>query len=213
MLLLAATATWACEARLLSAFTAPTQPPAVQTIEHITGEIDGVRFTGAHVVFRSDSPVTAWERVLRHPELQDEWHPRELGTERVDLLQGTNFYQRTRITVLGAISIHRQLIAEIHWLESTAARLHTCWTAGDPARYADALTALDDGSTWQRRGLGGWDIAQLPGGGSRVSYQVWIDADIVPPALVSWAVSRTLPTLLGAFDARVADLEQVARAP
>lgn len=213
MLIFAVATAWACEPSLLGAFTAPASPPSERTIEHTSKQVGGVRFTGAHVTFRSDSPVTAWERVLQHPELQDEWHPEELGTERVDRLVGTNFYQRTRITVLGAITIHRQLIAEIHWLESTPARLHTCWTAGDPARYTEPLKSLDDGSTWQKRGLGGWDIAQLPDGGSRVSYQVWIDSEILPPALVSWAVSRTLPTLLGAFDARVAQLERVARAP
>lgn len=212
-MLLSVTAALACEPRLLASFEAPERPPAELTIAHTTGKLDGVRYVGAHVTFRSDSPVSAWERVLEHPELQDDWHPKELGTERVERIEGTNFYQRTRLTVLGAITIHRQLIVRIRWLESTPSALRTCWYAGDPATWPEAVAPLDDGAPWQRRGLGGWDIAALPEGGSRVSYQVWIDADWLPASLVSVAVSRTLPTLLGAFDARVAELARAASAP
>lgn len=210
-MLLPVAAALACESDLLGRFHAPAEPPPELTIEHTSAVHDDVRFTGAHVTFRSASPVRAWERVLQHPELQDEWHPKELGTERVDRIEGTNFYQRTRITVLGAITIHRQLIARIQWLEHTAKQIRTCWYAGDPATWPEKIAPLDDGSTWQDHGLGGWDIAELPDGTSRVSYQVWIDSDFLPPALVSWAVSRTLPTLLNAFEQRVADLERAAK--
>ncbi len=208
-MLLATALALACEPNVLRSFEAPTEPPPELTIENTSALHDGVRYTGAHVTFRSASPVSAWERVLEHPELQDEWHPKELGTERVERIEGTDYYQRTRITVLGAITIHRQLIARIRWLEHVPSTLiRTCWYAGDPATWPDKTKELDDGSAWQRRGMGGWDIASLPDGGSRVSYQVWIDSEFVPPPLVSWAVSRTLPTLLTAFDGRAAELDK-----
>ena len=200
------TAALACDPGLLATFPAPAAVPPAFKIVNTVGKLDGVRHLGAHVAFRSASPVSAWARMLAHPELQEEWHPKELGTERVDRIEGTDFYQRTRITVLGAITIHRQIIARIRWLKHTPAHLQTCWYAGDPAAWPEKIAPLDDGSTWQRRGLGAWDISQLPDGGSLVSYQVWMDADVVPPTVLTWALSRTVPTLLNAFDARAAAL-------
>jgi hypothetical protein len=197
----------ACETSLMSQFAHPTAPPPELHIETTTGPAGGTTYTGAQVTFRSASPPSAWRRVLQHPELQPQWHPPELGTEKVERIEGTDFFQRTNITVLGAFHVKRQLIARVHWLESTASLVHTCWNAGDPAEFADKVKAWDDGSTWQNRGFGGWTITALPTGGSLVEYQVWVAADLVPTPVVKWAVTRTLPTLLNAFEGRVADLE------
>lgn len=191
----------ACEPSLLGQFPVPSSPPSKLTVATSSASFAGARYTGAQVTFRSASPELAWQAVLEHPELQDDWHPRELGTEQVERIAGTNFYQRTAITVLG-LTIRRQLIAQVHWLEATQNQLRTCWDAGDPAAYA--VGRWDEGSTWQRHGFGGWTIRNLADGGALVAYQVWVDTNGVPAPLVSWGVTRTLPTLLNAFEARVA---------
>lgn len=205
-MLLVVSVALACEAAVMARLPVPTTPPPKLTVETATAAVDGATFTGAQVTVRSPEPVSAWTRVIEHPELQPTWHPKSLGTERVERLGGTNYYQRTAISVLG-FTVRRQVIAQIQWLASTPALLHTCWTAGDPAAYAEKVKPLDEGSTWQRHGFGGWTITSLPGGGSLVDYQVWVDTNGIPAALVSWGVSRTLPTLLGAFEARVESLE------
>ena len=196
----------ACETALLSRFQTPTEAPAEQTIRTTTGSAGEASFVGAQVVFRSPSSPRDWQRVLEHPELQDEWHPKELGTERVERIQGTDFYQRTGISVLGTFTIRRQVIPRIRWLEMTDDILRTCWSAGNVEEFREKVKAWDDGSPWQERGYGGWTVRALAGGGSVVAYQVWVNADMVPSSFVSWAVTRTLPKLVGAFDARVAAL-------
>lgn len=198
----------ACEPTLLSQFTTPSAPPSELTIETGRARFEGDVYTGALVTFRSASPESAWQEVLSHPELQDEWHPKELGTEKVERIVATNFYQRTAISVLG-FTIRRQLIAQVRWIEATRTRLRTCWTAGDPAAYD--LRDWDNGTPWQRHGYGSWTITNLPEGGASVAYQVWVDTNGVPSGLISWGVTRTLPTLLNGFEARAAELH--ARAP
>jgi hypothetical protein len=200
----------ACEPALLSRFPTPLEPPPERRIETTTGTAAGANFVGAQVTFRSDSSPRDWQRVLEHPELQDEWHPRELGTERVERIQGTDFYQRTGISILGTFTIRRQLIPRIRWLEMNDQILHTCWSAGSVEEFRDKVKAWDDGSPWQERGYGGWTVRALPGGGSAVAYQVWVNADMAPSSFVSWAVTRTLPKLLDAFDARVSELARLA---
>jgi hypothetical protein len=201
-MLLVVSVALACESTVMARLPVPTTPPPKLTVETTTAALDGATYTGAQVSVRSPEPVTAWTRVIEHPELQPTWHPRSLGTERVERIEGTNYYQRTAISVLG-FTVRRQVIAQIRWLTSTPALLHTCWTAGDPTAYAEKVKAWDEGSTWQRHGFGGWTISSLPDGGSLVDYQVWVDTNGIPAALVSWGVSRTLPTLVGAFEARV----------
>lgn len=205
--LLAMHAAFACDPAPMSRFAQVHTPPSAMQIETTTAREGGVNYTGARVAFRSASPVLAWRRVLQHPELQDEWHPKELGTERVERIEGTDFFQRTNITVLGAIHIRRQLIARVSWLESTPDLLHTCWKAGSPDAFAARVHAWDDGSTYTEQGFGGWTITTLPEGGALVDYQVWVASDLVPSSLVKLAITRTLPTLLGAFEARVAALD------
>ena len=204
-MLFALGAALACEPSLMGQFPVPAAPPPKLTVETTSGKYAENTYTGAQVTMRSASPVPAWTAVLEHPERQDEWHPKELGTERVERVEGTDFFQRTAISVLG-FTVRRQVIARVHWLESTVDRLHTCWSAGVPAEFARRVQAWDDGSTWQEHGFGGWTITGLPGGGSAVSYQVWVDTNGIPAPLVAWGVSRTLPTLLGAFEAHVAEL-------
>lgn len=199
----------ACEPTLLAQFTTPSAPPAELTVENARATVAGVTYSGAQVTFRSTSPERAWQAVLEHPELQDEWHPKELGTEQVERIAGTDFYQRTAISVLG-FTIRRQLIARVHWIEATPERLRTCWSAGDPTEFASRVQAWDVGSKWQRNGYGSWSITNLEDGGSIVAYQVWVDTNGIPTPLISWGVTRTLPTLLNAFEARADELSRRA---
>ncbi len=206
MLLALLAAASACEPSLLSRFASPSVPPLALTVLSATAENAGGTYVGAQVTMASRSPPAAWTRVLEHPELQDDWHPKALGTERVERIEGTDFYQRTGISVLG-FTIRRQIIARVHWITTTAERMQSCWYAGEPAAFAARVAAYEEGSTWQEHGYGGWTISGQPGGGSLVEYQVWVESRGIPSPLVSWGVKRTLPTLLDAFEVHVAELQ------
>lgn len=69
-------------------------------------------------------PAAPRPRVLEHPELRDERHPEEFGTERVERI---DFYQRTGVSVLG-FTVRRQIIARAHWITTTADRMQSCWS-------------------------------------------------------------------------------------
>ncbi len=199
-------AAFACEPSLMSRFASPAAPPAELTVQSATAKYAGNTYVGAQVTMASRSAPAAWTRVLEHPELQDDWHPMELGTERVERIEGTDFYHRTGISVLG-FTIRRQVIARVHWITTTSERMQSCWSAGEPAAFAARVAAWEQGSTWQEHGYGGWIITAEPGGGSLVDYQVWVESRGIPTPLISWGINRTLPTLLGAFEVHVAELQ------
>ncbi|MFZ5478809.1 MAG: hypothetical protein ACOZNI_18700 [Myxococcota bacterium] len=207
-MLLVAAAAFACDPALLARFSPPSDVTAEPVTERVVAEHAGTKLSGAQVAFRSAWPVRAWQAVLEHPELQETWHPPEFGTERVDLIEATDYYQRIGISILfGAVTVRRQVIVRIDWHERADDRLSNCWRAGVPEEWKARVAAWSDDSPWQRLGLGGWDIVANEGGGSRVAYQIWTEADLMPAPVTAWAMSRTLPNLMRAFEARVGQVK------
>ncbi len=166
-----------------------------------------VVMAGARAVLHSAYPPSAWVEVVLHPENQDEWHPAEIGTKRVERLDADHIFQQAVFRVLGGtIQIKRQIVVGIDWMTISDQKLRNCWYAADPDPYQSKIAPWVDDSPWQKIGYGGWEVDPMPGGGSRVSYQMWVEADILPASVMSWGMSRTLPTLMNAFEARVASL-------
>lgn len=166
-----------------------------------------VVMAGARAVARSNWPVSYWQKVLASPETQDDWQPEEMGTRRVERLDAQHIFQQSLVKALGgAVSIRRQSVAEIHWQYQSNERLKNCWFASDPTPYLGATAAWADDSPWLLLGFGGWDVNPLPEGGTLVSYQMWVEASIIPSSMLSWAISRSMPNMMHVFDARVAEV-------
>lgn len=202
----------ACDAGLMG--TIPlTPPPEGQTMHVLTGRAtaappsggDAVVMAGARVVYDSAHPVAWWREVLLYPETQDDWAPDSMGTERVERLDSNHIFQQSNVKALGgAVSIQRQSVAQIKWMSRTDQRTQNCWQAVDAAPFMPKIQQWVNTATWLDIGFGGWQVDAAPGGGSRVSYQFWVEAEILPAGMMSWGMSRSLPDLIRVFDARAA---------
>ena len=202
----------ACDPGVMS--TIPlTDPPPGQDVHVLTGKATvtppaaggaAVTMAGARVVFNSTHPVSWWRKVLTIPENQEEWHPADMGTLRVERLDPKHIFQQSHIRALGgAVNIRRQSVIEINWLSLSDQKLQNCWVAADPAPYMPVISKWVNDATWLRIGYGGWQADPTPTGGARISYQFWVEAELLPAGMVAWAMSRTLPDMVRIFDARV----------
>lgn len=162
----------------------------------------GTALAGGRVSMRSAWPLEAWEKVLRQPELQQDWLPDQFGVTRTARLDPLHMFEQMELSfLLGAIKARRQMVIEFEWRRVGAA-FDNCWALQDPAPFSTQIAAWVTEDPWQRVGLGGWRVVPAPGGGSNVSYELWTGADVLP-AIQAWAVTRTLPDLIRAFEVRV----------
>lgn len=197
----------ACDAAVLNVIPSAVVQPGEQVIATGKTRAGGVDLAGARISFTSEMPVSAWAQVIAVPELVDDWQPKELGIRRSERVDDKHIFQQMDLTLLlGAVRIRRQAVAAIVPVERTPTRFRNCWWIVDPEPFKPAVAAWADDSTWNLNGIGGWDIQGLPDGGSWVSYQFWAEAKLVPPQVQAWAMSRTLPEVARAFDARVRSL-------
>ena len=101
--------------------------------------------------------------------------------------------------------MHRQAVIGLEWNASTPTHFASCWYIDRPDPFTARVASWVTDAPWQKVGMGGWDIVPMPEGGTRVSYQFWTEADLLP-AVEAWAMSRTLPNLIRAFDAQAATI-------
>ncbi len=197
-----------CDQAVLSTLAAPEATSSRPVMTSGRTMANGVELAGARVVMLSDHGLAAWERVLRSPETTDDWHPPSLGTRRVERLDGDHIFQQLDISILlGAVHIRRQIVVGSRWLEDTPTSLRNCWFAGDPARYAPQVAPWADDSPWETVTYGSWHVRPADEGRSWVSYQFWSPSKTLLPQIQAWAMSRTLPELVSAFETHVGEVE------
>lgn len=202
-----------CDVHVLSTLSTPAVDASKPVITTGTAEAEGVGLAGANVVIRSTVGIAAWREVIRHPEIQDDWHPPEMGTKRVERLDPSHIYMQSDMSMLfGAVRIRRQAVVGIHWLAQADDHVENCWFVTDAAPYQEAIAAWPYDATFLTVGYGGWDIRPLPDGALSVSYQFWTEAKVLPSQVQAWAMSRTLPNLMRTFDARAASVEAAMKA-
>lgn len=202
--MLLAVSAWACDDAMLARIPVPVEITAEPEVGHGSFVADDVRFAGARVTYRSAHPVAAWAPVLARPEDQDDWHPGEFGTRRVERLDPTTIYQQLDIRMLfGAVRIRRQTVVGITPLADGPSEIRNCWDILDPEPWRVAIAPYVDDTPFQRHGFGGWQIRALADGGTAVSYSLWADTGAMPAAVQSWAMSRTFPDLMRAFETYV----------
>lgn len=200
----------ACDRAVLGALSPPPLDPSAPVVVTGSANQGEVRLVGARVVLRSSWGLAAWEAVLSRPEDEDEWLPATLGARRVERLDARHLFQQKELVALyGAVQVRRQGVMQVDWLERSDARIQSCWTVVDPTPWEATLSPwLWDGVAWLGAGLGGWDIQALPGGGSAVSYEAWTEAQGLPVALQSAAMTRLLPALMRAYEERVGAVQR-----
>ncbi len=189
-----------CDAAWLDKLAAPAAERAPVVV---TATVDGR--VGARVSLDTPREPAQWSAVLHRPEIADDWLPAALGVGRAELLAAGVIYQAIDVPLVGGLfHFRRQTVVGVDWL-ADGERVRTCWTALDSAPWQGTIAAWDTGATWQTAGqaMGGWDVTALPTGGSRASYQVWVDDQTVVPGVQEWAMSRTLPQMILAYAARV----------
>jgi hypothetical protein len=209
MLLLIVEAAFAapCNVSVLSVIRAIPAPEApIVTLGQATAP-NGTALAGARVVMHSQYPLSAWTPVIQHPETQDDWAPADMGTKRVERLDTSHIFQQTHLNILmGAVQIKRQVVVEINWLEQSTARIKNCWQMVDPTPFKAQIAPWVDDSPFETTGMGSWEVEALPDNSTRVSYQMWVPATLLPANVMAWAMSRTFPDLIRVFDQRVAAL-------
>lgn len=202
----------ACDYAVLRTLTPPVPVDAEPVVVSGAARTGDQPLSGAMVVMDSAWSVSDWARVLFRPEDHDLWSPPEIGVKRAERIDATHVWQTLEIPILwGAVKIRRQTITEILW-KDRGARLENCWQARPHAPFAARVAAWEvPDVAWQELGLGSWVIEPRPDGGSRAAYQFWTQPDLVPAKVQAWGMSKTLPTLIRSFDARVGDLARHAR--
>lgn len=194
----------ACQSNVLSSIAVPAPEEdgvAVALGKARVGESD---LAGVIGVYISDESIADWLRVLKVPENQEEWHPSEMGTKRVERVDPHHIYQQVEMSfALGAVQIRRQAVVEINWMSQTDSKLQNCWQLVEPTPFQPNVAAWVNDAPWQKVGMGGWNIYPLPDGRTFVSYQFWTESKLVPTSVQAWVMSKTLPNLMNAFEARV----------
>ncbi|MFZ5479963.1 MAG: hypothetical protein ACOZNI_24575 [Myxococcota bacterium] len=195
----------ACEESVYAAL--PIPPAGEDGRGYVDGVFTekGVALVGARLTLKSRWPYEAWRRELLRPEHHDEWQPKEFGNELAEAIDPRHLYLRANVGFLfDAVQVRRQLVAEIT-LVDTASLFRSCWHNVDPAPFRERLAGLVTDAPWEKAIYGGWDVTPAPGGGTTVSYQWWIGSAGLPVAVQRWAIGRTLPALLAAYEAHVGD--------
>jgi hypothetical protein len=196
---------------VLTAIAAPPVDPVKPVMATGKATSGGVDILGVHAVLQSAHGVSAWARVLDAPESVESWQPPSIGTRRADRIDLNHLYQQMDVTVLwGAVHFRRQVVVAIDWLESTPTVFRNCWHAVDHEPYRVQVAPWAADVPWLDVGHGGWVVRAAPGGGSVVAYQFWTEAAALIPQVQSWAMSRTLPELMAAFETRVGEEEAAA---
>lgn len=203
MLLLLVASASACDQPIFSSIA----PPPVEEDGRgvATGEYnwDGRRMVGARLVKVSSYPVSAWKPVLAHGETQDDWMPAQFGYEDATLLDSSHMYLRFDIGFLmNAVRVQRQLVVQLQ-SSTRGEEYRTCWQMVDPTPFDAQIAALKTDAAWERSSAGWWEVTPRPEGGSLVTYQWWTEVSAMPVAIMRYGMSRTLPDLMDAFEARV----------
>lgn len=151
--------------------------------------------------------MASWQKVIAHPETVDDWAPASLGVKRAERVDASHMYQQTDFSLLGGlIHIQQQAVTGVRWDSSSAQRFSNCWWVEDPSDWVGKVPNV--GTDFAQHGQGGWTVEPAAGGGTSVSYAFWAEARMLLPQVQAWAMSKTLPELVRAFDQRAVAVQQ-----
>ncbi len=187
----------------------PPPPPDGDDPGVVTGRstFEGNAVVGGRFSLDSAHVPSAWREVLLDVESQDEWVPKKFGYQAVERIDAEHVYMRFDIGFLmNAVHVERQLVVR---LESgdVGGNFRTCWRMVDPAPFLPGLQGkVAPDVDWERSTTGWWEVTPQPDGTALVNYQWWSESGRVPAAIQRFGISRTLPDLLRAYEARIASV-------
>jgi hypothetical protein len=173
-----------------------------------TGEAshNGMSVVGGNFSKYSSHGTDGWKKVLKDAGTQDVWVPKQFGYELAEYIDPSHMYMAFNLSFLGDLfHVRRQLIVEVANVD-TPTGFRSCWWMVDPTPYLDRIGQWKSEAEWERAMFGRWEITPQQPGRTLISYQWWTQSGKVPSAILRYAVSRTLPDLVDAFDDRVGQL-------
>lgn len=200
--------TYACDQAVFQTIAPPTPDGSGHGIATGTAAVDGMDVVGGNFTRYSAFTVADWQRVLRDAGSQDDWVPDRFGYDRSEYIDTSHMYLSFDIGFMfDAVHVKRQLVAQVQNVDH-GDRFDSCWWMIDPTPYMSQITQWTSDATWERKMMGRWEVSARPSGGSLVSYQWWAESGKIPTAIQRYAVSRTIPDLLDAFEERVGQLRK-----
>jgi len=196
-----------CDDALFSVIAAPTATPTEPGVATGTGTLDGKDAVGGRFSLDSAYAPAAWRAVLLDVTSQDEWVPKRFGYQVAEWIDAQNVYMRFDLGFLGdTVHVQRQLVARVASGDA-GANFRTCWRMVDPSPFLPRIQGMVAADVdWERASAGWWEVTPQPDGTALVNYQWWAESGKIPVALQRFGLSRALPDLLRAFEARVATI-------
>lgn len=205
LLLVASLARAACEEPVFAFLPPPPLDERGRGVATGTALHDGAKVVGGRFALASRHPVEVWRTVLTEVDAQDEWLPERFGYEEAEWLDPSHMYMRFDIGFLfGSVRVRRQLVVEV-LTDDAPGRFRTCWRMVDPAPWLQLAAPYVADVPWERAITGWWEVTGQPDGTTLVGHQWWADSGRVPRSIVRFGITRTLPDLLQAFEARVGE--------
>lgn len=196
-----------CDDALFAVIPPPAPTDGGQGVATGTSTLDGKEVVGGRFSIDSAHPVDAWRKVLLEVESQDEWVPERFGYEIAEWIDAEYMYMRFDIGFLAnSIHVRRQLVVRVTSGE-VGGRFRTCWRMVDPAPHLPKIQGRVAADVdWERASTGWWEVTPEPDGTAVVHYQWWAESGKIPTSIQRFGLTRTIPDLMRAFEARVAQI-------
>lgn len=196
-----------CDDPVFSLIPAPAPSGSDPGIATGTGALDGKEAVGGRFSLDSAYAPATWRKVLLEVDNQDVWVPKRFGYQVAEWIDPQFVYMRFDLGFLGnSIHVERQIVARVT-SGDVGDRFRTCWRMVDPAPHLAKIQGMIAADVdWERASAGWWEVTPQPDGTALVNYQWWAETGKIPVAIQKFGLSRALPDLLRAFEARVAEL-------
>lgn len=196
-----------CDEPLFAVIPPPPADDEGQGVATGTSTLDGKSAVGGRFSLDSRHPPDAWRKVLLEVESQDEWVPKRFGYELAEWIDPEHMYMRFDIGFLAnSVHVRRQLVVRVT-SGDVGDRFRTCWRMIDPTPHLPRIQAwVAEDVTWERASMGWWEVTPQRDERALVHYQWWAETGKIPVAIQRFGLSRTIPDLMRAFEARVGEI-------
>jgi len=208
MFLFVATAfAYACDQAVFSSLPVPLPGADGYGVATGTASVGGKTVVGGAFTRYSTGAPETWRRVLADAASQDEWVPKKFGYERADPIDANHLYLSMDLAfAFDSIHVQRQLVVQVQ-NDTHNGAVRSCWWMVDPSPYMGRIAGGVTDAPWEREMMGRWTVTPQPDGRQLVAYQWWAEAGRVPTSIQRYALGKTLPELLDAFEERVRQLD------
>ena len=205
LLLVTAAFALACDQAVFSQIATPVPDGDGHGVATGTTTFEGKGVVGGNFSIYSPYSAEQWRTVLMDAENQDVWVPKRFGYQKSNRIDRDHFYLAFDLAFLyDAVHVQRQLVVQVQ-NDQKDSTVRSCWWMVDPTPFHSTIASKGwtSDAEWERAMMGRWTVTPQADGRSLVSYQWWTEEGKVPSPILRYAVGRTLPDLLDAFNERV----------